>query len=83
MILALRTEALGESNEPILNHLSLLKCDLPHTSGGERQPGAAFFQCSTPIAFRTGVARSELRKIGFLPRQCLKLRIISESWSTF
>src|SRR5579863_36218 len=34
LILALRTNALGESNELILNHFRLVKCDLPHTRDG-------------------------------------------------
>ena len=44
LILALRTNALGESNEPILNHFRPVKCDLPHTTDGRDRTRA--IECS-------------------------------------
>ena len=46
LILALRTHAFGESNEPILNHLRLLKCDLPHTTDGDQRQDSWVMECS-------------------------------------
>lgn len=46
LILALRTHAFGESNEPILNHSRLVKCDLPHTRGGPGEAGPKRCACA-------------------------------------